>query len=239
MSLVPNQGERQRQGRDRSQGRDQGRDQRQGRSQGRDQGPGRSPSSAPRQPGPVFGSEQPRRRSRYARVVGAVRSDLRALLVRDVWPKVGVSSAIAVVGYLAIFLIAAQLIDPAISLGRLLPLGMVVLLAAAVPLNVAGWGPREGVAAWAFAAAGLGAAQGVAVATVYGVLVICSCLPGAGVLLLTARHRDRPTGRYAHRLGPGTPPVDGHPGRPLDGSAPAVGIPWAIGAAARSEVAHG
>ena len=45
---------------------------------------------------------------------------------------------------------------------------MLVLLAMVVPLNVGGWGPREGVAAWAFAAAGWGAAQGVAAATAYG-----------------------------------------------------------------------
>ena len=49
---------------------------------------------------------------------------------------------------------------------------MLVLLAMAVPTNIGGWGPREGVAAWVFAAAGLGAAQGVAVAAVYGVLVL-------------------------------------------------------------------
>ncbi|MGJ3561879.1 hypothetical protein ACR6C2_41015 [Streptomyces sp. INA 01156] len=29
----------------------------------------------------------------------------------------------------------------------------------ALPLNVGGWGPREGVAAWAFGAAGLGAGR--------------------------------------------------------------------------------
>ena len=36
----------------------------------------------------------------------------------------------------------------------------VVLVVSAVPLNLAGWGPREGAAAWVFAAAGLGAATG-------------------------------------------------------------------------------
>ena len=47
-----------------------------------------------------------------------------------------------------------------------------------IPLNVAGWGPREGVAAWAFAAAGLGAAQGVSTAVVYGVMALVASLPG-------------------------------------------------------------
>ena len=49
---------------------------------------------------------------------------------------------------------------------------LLVLLAAGLPLNVAGWGPREGMAAWAFGAAGLGAAQGVATAVAYGALVL-------------------------------------------------------------------
>ena len=43
---------------------------------------------------------------------------------------------------------------------QLLPLALLVLLAMGIPANVAGWGPREGVAAWAFAAAGLGARPG-------------------------------------------------------------------------------
>jgi hypothetical protein len=49
--------------------------------------------------------------------------------------------------------------------------------------NIGGWGPREGVTAWAFAAAGLGASRGVATAVVYGVMVLVATLPGAGVLL--------------------------------------------------------
>ncbi|CCH78457.1 hypothetical protein BN12_2910004 [Nostocoides japonicum T1-X7] len=66
----------------------------------------------------------------------------------------------------------------------------------AVPTNLAGWGPREGVAAWAFAAAGLGAAQGLATAVAYGLLVFVSCLPGALVVLWSGLRR-RPAGRPA------------------------------------------
>ncbi len=53
----------------------------------------------------------------------------------------------------------------------LLPLALIVLLGGALP-NVGGWGPREGVAAWAFAAAGLGASAGVATSVAYGVMVL-------------------------------------------------------------------
>jgi hypothetical protein len=51
-------------------------------------------------------------------------------------------------------------------------------------VNIGGWGPREGAAAWAFGAAGLTADLGVSTAVVYGVLVIAASLPGAAVLLV-------------------------------------------------------
>jgi hypothetical protein len=57
-----------------------------------------------------------------------------------------------------------------------------VLLASAIPLNVAGWGPREGAAAWVFGAAGLGAGVGLEVAVVYGVMALVATLPGAVAL---------------------------------------------------------
>ena len=66
--------------------------------------------------------------------------------------------------------------------------------AAALP-NVGGWGPREGVTAWAFAAAGLGASRGVATAVVYGVMVFVASLPGAVVLVAA----ELTTGARAHR----------------------------------------
>ena len=75
----------------------------------------------------------------------------------------------------------------------MLPLALLVLLAAALP-NIGGWGPREGVTAWAFAAAGLGASRGVATAVVYGVMVFVASLPGAAVLVggWVRRMPDRP-----------------------------------------------
>ena len=60
-----------------------------------------------------------------------------------------------------------------------------------IPANVGGWGPREGVAAWVFAAAGLGADQGVATAVVYGVMALVANLPGAVVMVVAWLRRDR------------------------------------------------
>ena len=75
----------------------------------------------------------------------------------------------------------------------MVPLALVVLVAMSIPANVAGWGPREGVAAWAFAAAGLGAGAGVATAVVYGVMSLAAALPGVAVLLTDRRRARRST----------------------------------------------
>jgi hypothetical protein len=75
----------------------------------------------------------------------------------------------------------------------------VVLLAAGLPTNVAGWGPREGVAAWVFAAAGLGGAAGVTTAVVYGVMALVATLPGVVVLLSGYQMTDRARGAPPRR----------------------------------------
>jgi hypothetical protein len=86
-----------------------------------------------------------------------------------------------------VFVVAVQVTGTGLPVGRLLPLALVVLLASAVPANIAGWGPREGAAAWAFGAVGLSAAEGVTVAVVYGVLVLVATLPGAVILVADRR----------------------------------------------------
>jgi hypothetical protein len=93
------------------------------------------------------------------------------------------------VGHTVTFVIAARTAGATASPSELLPLALLVLLAGALP-NIGGWGPREGVTAWAFAAAGLGASLGVATAVVYGVMVFVASLPGAAVLVSTWVRRD-------------------------------------------------
>jgi glycosyltransferase 2 family protein len=117
------------------------------------------------------------------------------VLSRRTLPGVVASSALVVAGCAGTFWIAARVTGVVAPPAIVLPLVLVVLLAMAVPLNVAGWGPREGVAAWAFAAAGLGAAQGVTASVAYGVLVFVAALPGAAVLLTD---RLRPAARTGH-----------------------------------------
>ncbi len=122
-----------------------------------------------------------------ARTWSVVGADLAALLRRRTWPGVVVTSVVTVAGLLVMYLLAARAVGVAASTLTLVPLALLVLVAAAVPANLAGWGPREGMAAWAFAAAGLGADAGVATSVAFGVMVLVSVLPGAVVLLLGAQ----------------------------------------------------
>lgn len=128
--------------------------------------------------------------SRWARMLRAVSTDIRhGLMARRVWPGVVLASTGIVVGHVAMFLIAARTAGASASTIQLLPLALLVLVAAAVPTNIGGWGPREGGAAAAFGMAGLGAAQGVTIAVVYGVMALVASLPGAAVLIATSLGR--------------------------------------------------
>ncbi|MGY0006801.1 lysylphosphatidylglycerol synthase domain-containing protein [Micromonospora sp. I033] len=131
--------------------------------------------------------------SRWARAARTAVADVRAgLLARRTWLGVVAASAVVVAGHLATFVVAARTAGADAPLSRLLPLTLLALLAMGLPTNVGGFGPREGVAAWAFAAAGLTAGQGVATGTVYGALVLVASLPGAAVLLIRRRPAAEP-----------------------------------------------
>lgn len=128
-------------------------------------------------------SLRPTGSSRWARARDAVAGDLRDGVVRrGALPAVVLASAVVVLGHAATFLIAARTAGATAPASRMLPLALLAMLAMVLP-SVAGWGPREGVTAWAFAAAGLGADVGVATAVVYGVMSLVASLPGALVLL--------------------------------------------------------
>ncbi|MGW3553903.1 lysylphosphatidylglycerol synthase transmembrane domain-containing protein [Streptomyces griseoincarnatus] len=133
---------------------------------------------------------------RKPRAVRGMLGEARlALFSRTTAPGVLVSSVVVLAGYVAMFVLAADVAGAGASVAELLPLALLALLAMSLPLNVGGWGPREGVAAWAFGAAGLGAGRGLTVAVVYGVLSLAASLPGAVVLVARwyATTRDRRT----------------------------------------------
>ena len=127
--------------------------------------------------------DRARARGRRSRLRNAVAADIRAgLLHRKALPAVALASAVVVLGHAATFLIAARTAGVTAPASRMLPLALLAMLAMVLP-SVAGWGPREGVTAWVFAAAGLGAASGATTAVAYGVLVLAASLPGALVLV--------------------------------------------------------
>ena len=155
----------------------------------------------------LLGRALPRREASWWRSVArAATADVRAgLLARRAWPLIVLASVVAVAGHVATFVIAARTAGSTATPARMLPLALLVLLAMGIPLNIAGWGPREGAAAWVFAAAGLGADLGVATAVVYGVLVFVASLPGAVVLVAAWFTTDGPAGVVDLRLPSGEP----------------------------------
>ena len=174
----------------------------------------------------VVGVAARRGRSRPARAARAIAADLRrGLLVAGVWPQVTLASLLVVAGHTATFVIAARVAGCTAPLGELIALLMVVQIAAGIPLSVGGWGPREGVAAWAFAAAGLGAANGVTAATLYAVIMLAAVAPGAGLLLGDAVRRRRGRGHPGESREPDPAPltkeaVRGLPALPATGDRP-------------------
>ena len=122
-------------------------------------------------------------------VAVVARGHVRRLLDAALLSRVAMLSTAAVAGHLLLFVVAARSVGVGVPLVELVPLGALVLLASAVPTNVAGWGPREGMAAWAFAEVGLGADVGLAVAVTFGVMSLVATLPGLAVLASPTRRR--------------------------------------------------
>lgn len=136
-----------------------------------------------------------RLRQGTSRVANAARTGLAeirtGLLARRNWPGIVLASTVVLAGHLATFVVAARATGSSASLLTLAPLMLLALLAMSLPLNIGGWGPREGVTAWAFAAAGLSATQGLTIAVVYGLLAFVAALPGALVLIARGVQRAR------------------------------------------------
>lgn len=106
------------------------------------------------------------------------------LFTRHTGPAVILLSTVAIGGHVALFLLAARIAAPGTSLVTVLPIAVLALVAMSIPLNAAGWGPREAVTVLAFGALGLGAEIGFATAVTYGALAFVAGLPGLGVLFL-------------------------------------------------------
>jgi uncharacterized membrane protein YbhN (UPF0104 family) len=135
-----------------------------------------------------------------ARVRTAVTRDIRdVLLARRAWPTIALTSALVVAGHALTFMVAARTAGATAPPSVMLPLALLAMTGMVLP-SAGGWGPREGVTAWAFGAAGLGAQRGVTTAVVYGVMVFVACLPGAAMLIVAWFRRIRLPKRSQPRL---------------------------------------
>ena len=101
-----------------------------------------------------------------------------------------ISAIIVVSTYLITYLVAAKAVGVETPPLVLLPLVGPVLMSMLIPVTVAGWGLREGVAAILWGAVGLTAGDGVVVSVAYGLLVLLGSLPGAGLLLASSVGRS-------------------------------------------------
>jgi uncharacterized membrane protein YbhN (UPF0104 family) len=117
--------------------------------------------------------------------------DLRVLLRPAIAGRVALASVLSTAGHVSVFLVAAHSVGVDAGPSVLVAIALCVLVGSAVPLNVAGWGPREGITAGVFALAGLGSATGLTVSVVFGVLAAVATVPGIAVLLRDAVVRRR------------------------------------------------
>ena len=114
---------------------------------------------------------------------------LRPVLARP-WALLAIvmASVIVVASHVALFVVATLAVGLPLS-GGIAAVGLVVLAASAIPLNVGGWGPREAVSGAAFALVGFGASAGVSASATFGALALIGVLPGVVVLVVGRRRR--------------------------------------------------
>lgn len=107
------------------------------------------------------------------------RQDLRRALLDWPAPVVQVTLSAAVVAtYFATLLVLDMALASQPITADKLALHACLLLSMVLPVSVAGWGVREGVAAVLWPLAGFPASEGVALGMAYGVVILLGSLPG-------------------------------------------------------------
>lgn len=156
------------------------------------------------------------RRARPGTLANRVRREAwRALLAPRALPVQLLASTGVVASYLVVFVLSARAMGVTTPLPLLVPLIAPVLVAMLIPVSVAGWGVREGVAAALWMGMGLPAADGVAASVGYGLVVLVSSLPGAFILLWAPRgptSRSGPGQTGGHDPARDAAPSDESPG---------------------------
>jgi uncharacterized membrane protein YbhN (UPF0104 family) len=126
-----------------------------------------------------------------------VGRDLRLLLRPGVAGRVVLASCLSSTAHVCVFAVATATVGVHLGPAALATVALGVLVGSSLPLNVAGWGPREGVTAGLFALVGLGSATGLTVSIVFGVLASVATVPGVAVLVGEAVVRRRRPGSGA------------------------------------------
>lgn len=102
-----------------------------------------------------------------------------ALLGPRVLPVQLSVSGLIVATYLVTYWFCGQALGTDIPVIAVLTVVPAVLMAMLLPISIAGWGLREIAAAALWPLAGMSAADGIAIATLYGLVVLAGSLPGA------------------------------------------------------------
>ncbi|MGW9553345.1 lysylphosphatidylglycerol synthase transmembrane domain-containing protein [Nocardiopsis sp. NPDC055551] len=130
--------------------------------------------------------------TRRRHALTATLADARSgLFTASTGPGVLLVSVAALAGHVTLFLVAAHAAGVTAPVPVLVPLAIAALVAMSVPAGIGGWGPREAVTTLTFGAAGLGAATGLTVSVLYGLLALIAALPGVVVLLWRLRPVER------------------------------------------------
>ncbi|WP_162628784.1 lysylphosphatidylglycerol synthase transmembrane domain-containing protein [Marinobacter bohaiensis] len=118
------------------------------------------------------------RRSLRAHSLSFWRSLKAGLLVPDMlaWQLAG--STLVLASYVGVFVILAQALGLSMPPTEVVPCALILLLAMTLPVTVAGWGVREGVAGVLWLSLGYPAGEGVALGLAYGLVFLVSSLPG-------------------------------------------------------------
>ena len=88
-------------------------------------------------------------------------------------------SSLIVATYLVTYWCCGRALGADISAITVITVVPAVLMAMLLPVSIAGWGLREMAAAALWPLAGMSAADGIAIATLYGLVVLTGSLPGA------------------------------------------------------------
>lgn len=120
-----------------------------------------------------------------SRVAGLVR---RVWIAGGAWRAQAALSALVLACNIGGFWAAAQAVGVALPWPAALPLIAAALAAMILPVSIAGWGLREGVAAALWPLAGVAPQAAVAAGIAFGLASLAAALPGLVPLAATGRH---------------------------------------------------